>query len=240
MSHGFALLFWSLFASRLAFVLFHLPYFLPSAKTIPAFALSFLRIWDKGLSFWGGLTGFLIAFWFIMKKEGEPIKRWLDIIAESVLAGLALGTIGVFLDGIAHGRETSLPWGMIFQNVKYAVPIHPTQLYALIYILGILTAVKVLKRKKALGRPDEDGKIFELTVFLMSLFRFLEEFFRGDDVIMIFDAVRLPQIIALALFIAVLVRFISRTPKGRDFITQIRKKADFSKHLHSIGLAKKS
>jgi len=195
--HTFSLLFSSLILSRLFNVVrnWYIYYNGLNKNTL----LNIAAIWDKGLSFWGAVIGFLLLFFYYCKREKEHFKRWLDIIVISLLAGLFFGKIGAFLDGTGYGRETSLPWGVIFESwvVKYAVPIHPTQLYAAIYILIIVLVLLFLYLKKKFI----PGFIAYLGILLYSTFSFLEGFIRGDDAFTLIG-IREDQMISIFLIIA--------------------------------------
>jgi phosphatidylglycerol---prolipoprotein diacylglyceryl transferase len=135
-------------------------------------------LWDKGLSVWGGILGIILGFVYFCKKCGENTLKWLDIVVISILGALALGHIGAFLDGRNFGNETNLPWGVIIDNSLYAVPIHPTQIYAALYT-GILAFVLTKLLNKNIGKKEGNISILALTAY--SALRFLEEFLRGDE-----------------------------------------------------------
>lgn len=190
---SFFLFFWTLLVSRLFFVLSHLELFFYQfswSKLLAVFA-----IWDKGLSFWGAAAAWISGMIFLHRKYGESPAKLLDITMPAILTGMFFGNIGAFLDGINYGMPTKMPWGITFlsANVKYISPIHPTQLYAALYTLGLgLGLIYLLKKLK--GRLA--GFAAELAVFAFGLVRFFEEFVRGDEAIRILTF-RLPQIIAL-------------------------------------------
>lgn len=159
-------------------------------------------IWDKGLHIWGGTFGFLASFYDSCKKHQQDLFKWLDVLVPSAIVALTISHIGAFFDGTNYGHETSLPWGVNFENfkVKYAVPVHPTQIYAFIYTgalaIGFFQIPKI-ERLKSL----KPGIIALSLVAIYNFFRFLEEFVRGDDVWTI-ASIRLPQIFALIIAIA--------------------------------------
>jgi len=140
--------------------------------------LSIFKIWDKGFSLWGGILGGLISLRFICKKEEQDFIKWLDIIIPSILIIITFRNLGLFFDGANYGNETSLPWGVKFENpaIKYTVPIHPTQIYAFLYsgftTLGLIIANNINKRR---------GLLSTLGITVFSFFYFLEQFVRGDD-----------------------------------------------------------
>lgn len=154
-------------------------------------------IWDKGLSIWGAIISGLAYLYYICKKEDQDFFKWLDVIIPSIILGLAIGHLGAFFDGANYGRETSLPWGVNFENpaIKYAVPIHPTQIYAFLYSITIFIVSLNAKH------PEKEGIIGLGAITSYSLFGFLEEFVRGDDVWLLLN-IRISQIIA---FIALVI-----------------------------------
>lgn len=90
--------------------------------------LSIFAIWQGGMSFHGGLVGTTLAAMFIIHRRGWDFWRVADMIALSVPPGLCLGRIGNFINGELYGRESSLPWAMIFP-AGGDVARHPSQLY---------------------------------------------------------------------------------------------------------------
>jgi phosphatidylglycerol:prolipoprotein diacylglycerol transferase len=72
------------------------------------------NIHEGGLTFYGGFllaTPCCIAY-AIWRKV--PIRLGMDIIAPTLMVGLALGRIGCFLNGCCYGQQCDLPWSMQF------------------------------------------------------------------------------------------------------------------------------
>lgn len=190
--NSFLLFFWTLLVSRAAFILFHPEYYFYRFQFKKIFDL--FALWDKGLSFWGASFAWFAGIWYISRKRGESALRLFDIMIPSLLLGMFFGNIGAFFDGINYGSPTDLPWGFTFRsaNVKYISDIHPTQLYGAAYVLiislGLLAILKMLRGKF-------EGFVSEIAIFAFCLFRFLEEFARGDEVLKIFF-IRFPQFMA--------------------------------------------
>ena len=171
-------------------------------------------IWDKGLSLWGGVLGALFALAWFAWKNGENILRWLDVFTVSILGAFVFGNIGAFLDGINYGNETALPWGVVIENSIFAVPIHPVQIYAAIYCL-ILTAALFFAFFSDIGKKE--GNIAIIGFGSYFFFRFIEEFFRGDEA-NIFFGVREGQIYALLIFLISGILFYAKNFQAQDKI----------------------
>ena len=141
--------------------------------------LLMFKIWEGGLVFYGGLIpAAMVALWY-MKRRRLPIWKLADLISSLIALGLSFGRIGCFLAGCCYGRETSLPWAVVFKNpdslARLNVPLHPTQLYDAVNGLAIFFFLNWMEKRKTF-----DGQIFWLFLFLYSVTRFFIEIFRDD------------------------------------------------------------
>ncbi len=200
--NSFKLIVFSIIGARIFSIIFNYQIYFSQLSTKSFFQLFYF--WDKGLDLWGALLAFTITFYFLCKKsEDQDFYKWLDVFAPAVIIGMALGHIGAFFDGVNYGNETSLPWGVNFESpaIKYTVPIHPTQIYAFVYSLLIGIGLIFLSKNPKIAALEKKGFIGILGIIVYQFMRFLEEFVRGDDTVLIFG-IRLPQILALILSIS--------------------------------------
>jgi len=159
-----------------------------------------IAIWHSPeISFVGFIIGFCGFFLRQIYYKQEHLRKWADIFIISSFAALTIYSIGAFLAGINYGKVTETFLGITFNNpiVKYTLPIYPTQIFAAIYnlILTIFTYTQYSKTKNKL-----DGYIFLQGIFIYSLFRFIESFFRGDEVPMLWNLIRLPMLVSFIVF----------------------------------------
>ena len=147
-----------------------------------AHPLKIIALWEGGLAIHGAIiAGVIVAIWFTW-KEKVPFRRWADTLAPSLILGQAIGRIGCFLNGDAHGIPTAMPWGLVYSPDSPAgqmfpgKPLHPTQLYELGFNLIIFAFLWRLRKKCFF-----DGFIFLLYVILYSSIRILVELFRADQ-----------------------------------------------------------
>lgn len=187
----------TLFISRLVFFIMNRAFYMPTFSFNSL--LSFFYIWDKGLSFWGALLGFSLMLGVFCIKRDESFLKWLDALVIPLGIGIIIANFGQFLDGQGYGHETMLPFGVTYEsiNVKYTVPIHPTQIYSMIYTGGILYFLKKYRKHKFL---EKEGNLALTAITSYSFIRFFAEFLRGDDTPEIFG-VRLAGIISLIVFL---------------------------------------
>jgi phosphatidylglycerol:prolipoprotein diacylglycerol transferase len=158
--------------SRILYVLLHFDVF----RRDP---LQIFKLWEGGLVFYGGLVAAAaVAFW-VMKRHRLPAWKLADLISPLIALGLSFGRMGCFLAGCCYGKETSLPWAVVFTNpdslARLNVPLHPTQLYDAVNGLVLFFFLSWMEKRKTF-----DGQIFWLFLLLYSITRFFIEIFRGD------------------------------------------------------------
>ncbi|MFH1533782.1 MAG: prolipoprotein diacylglyceryl transferase family protein [Nitrospirota bacterium] len=191
--HSWGIILWSIVGARvLSLILNYKTYFYEFSFEA---LIKVLYIWDKGLSPTGALVAFVLFLIYICKKNEQDFWKWIDVLTPSILIGLSIGYIGTFFEGINYGKPTSLPWGVNFESsqIKYTIPIHPTQIYAFLYTLAIAITLILISKKKA-------GFIGLIGIASFSFINFLEQFLRGDDTLLLFG-IRVPQVIMLILSI---------------------------------------
>ncbi len=137
------------------------------------------KIWEGGLVFYGGLIPAAMVAFGYMRWRRLPLWKLADLISPLIALGLSFGRTGCFFAGCCFGKETSLPWAIVFKNpeslARLNVPLHPTQLYDAVNGLAIFLFLSWMEKKKTF-----DGQIFWLFLFLYSITRFFIEMFRGD------------------------------------------------------------
>jgi phosphatidylglycerol:prolipoprotein diacylglycerol transferase len=135
-----------------------------------------VAIWHGGMSFHGGLTGVLIVLWIWCRLHKAPVLNVADCLSLVTPIGLFLGRIANFINGELVGRESNVPWAMIFPG--YTTPRHPSQLYEAILegpvLLGVVWWVRTWKNRR-------DGQIAATFIIAYAIFRFCVEFTREPD-----------------------------------------------------------
>ncbi len=169
---GFYLIVMGIVGARALYVIMNYKYFL--AHPVESF-----MIWKGGLVFSGGaILGVAWAI-FYLKKRGEDIWIWADLIAPGVALGQFIGRFGCLMAGCCYGRYCSLPWAITFKDpnslAPINIPLHPTQIYHSLAGLVTFFILCILKSK-----INIKGIIFGIFLMLFGFFRFLIEFYRGD------------------------------------------------------------
>lgn len=155
---------------RLGYTLFYNPtYYLRNPHEI-------LYVWEGGMSFHGGLIGVaIVLIWFALRRN-IPLLQLCDLTVAAVPIGLGFGRIGNFINGELWGRQTDLPWGLIFPGAG-PEPRHPSQLYEAFFEGVVLLVVIYCLHRLAVRRG------VPVVVFLLGygIVRFVVEFVREPD-----------------------------------------------------------
>jgi phosphatidylglycerol:prolipoprotein diacylglycerol transferase len=155
---------------RLGYILF---YKLSFYLTHP---LQVFSVWEGGMSFHGGFLGVIVAFLVYARRKQIPFFTLIDMAALCAPVGLGLGRIGNFINGELYGRQTDVPWGMIFPGGGN-LPRHPSQLYEA-FLEGLVLFFIVRTASRSSSATGVAGWTF---VAGYGLFRFIVEFFRQPD-----------------------------------------------------------
>ena len=139
----------------------------------------FLRLWDGGMSFHGGLIGVTLAMAYVAWRDRLNFIRVVDYVSVGVPMGMLLGRLANFVNGELWGRVSNVPWAMVFPGAG-DLPRHPSQLYqAGLEGLAMLVIMLLLFWKTgARYRPGLLAGVFTLG---MGTARFVNEFFREPD-----------------------------------------------------------
>ena len=133
-----------------------------------------------GMSWYGGLTGGVLAGLAMVAWQRLPLMTVLSAAAPALTLGHAVGRIGCFLVGDDYGRPTTLPWGIAFPEGLPPTTdrVHPTQIYEAL-ALFVLTGVLVWLRR----RGARDRAVFGAYLLAAGTLRFLIELIRVNAVV---------------------------------------------------------
>lgn len=142
--------------------------------------IEILYIWQGGLASHGGAIGILISTYLYNKNVSKKGYIWVfDRLVIGVAVAGAMIRLGNLMNSEIYGGPTTLPWGFIFLRDGQTEPMHPTQIYEIIYCLITFGLTYWLYWKKEAYKKT--GLIFG--VFLIGIFfsRFLIEFVKNNQ-----------------------------------------------------------
>jgi phosphatidylglycerol:prolipoprotein diacylglycerol transferase len=169
---GLVVLVASLAGSRLLYVVTHMGEYRGDW-------IGIFRIWEGGLTFYGGLVAGVTLGMIYLKGKGVPVLKTSDLVAPHLALGIAIARVGCFLNGCCFGKESDLPWAVVFPpdcQAGWMLPgkhLHPTQIYS---ALANLVIFVVLRR--ALSRKLADGVVFCAFMVLYGSWRFGIDYLR--------------------------------------------------------------
>ena len=92
--------------------------------------LSIFAVWRGGMSFHGGVLGFMVALAWFARRRQRAFLAVTDFVVPVVPVGLLFGRVANFVNQELWGAPTSMPWGVVFTNpAAGGIARHPTQLY---------------------------------------------------------------------------------------------------------------
>ena len=131
-----------------------------------------------GIVFYGGLLGGILGAWLGCRIVGLRFLPVLDLCAPPLALGHAFGRVGCLFAGCCYGMPCDLPFCFpLSPYIAGGARLLPVQLIESVCDL-ILCAALLLYLRKERPVPRAAG------VFLMSYatYRFILEFFRGDEI----------------------------------------------------------
>ena len=200
----------SIIGSRLAYVIFHLEEFEGRWLDTISPIQSTGQIGISGMVVLGGVVTSIIVSLIYLKKKNIPAADAADTIAPALALGLAIGRVGCFFNGCCFGKICHLPWGMSFPEgsmpyyIYGDIPLHPTQLYAVIYNLLIFA---VLMRTMRI--PRLRGMQFPIFLVLYGVFRGINESLRyyggHEEGMRLFGSVTFSQLVSILFVLSGLI-----------------------------------
>ena len=135
--------------------------------------IEFFKVWDGGMSFFGGFLGGFIGSYIVLKKRTIEIG---DYVVVPVSFVLIFGRLANFTNQELIGRISDVSWCFEFSN--YFGCRHPYTLYAALGHLVLFLVVYFVSRKNY-----RRGKVLFTFIIGYGIMRFITDFFRENPLI---------------------------------------------------------
>ncbi|WP_027847449.1 prolipoprotein diacylglyceryl transferase [Marinococcus halotolerans] len=199
----------SIIGARLYYVIFEWGYYDQNLGSI-------LAVWEGGLAIHGGLIGAVLTGIVFSKVKRVSFWKLADIAAPSLILGQAIGRWGNFINQEAHGGEVSrsflerlqLPEFIINQMYIEGAYYNPTFLYESLWNIAGFFLLLGLRRVNL-----RRGELFLTYVIWYSFGRFFIEGMRTDS-LMLFDTIRVAQLISVLLILGAVSLIVYRKRAG--------------------------
>jgi len=143
-----------------------------------AHPMEIFQTWKGGMAFHGGLIGAIVGMGLFARAQRQSLLTVADLSAVVAPIGIFLGRVANFIKPEMWGRESDVPWAMVFPAAGDA-PRHPSQLYEAGLegaALGLVLWLAV--QAGALKRPGLAAGLFGVGYGFARIFC---EFFREPD-----------------------------------------------------------
>jgi phosphatidylglycerol:prolipoprotein diacylglycerol transferase len=170
-------------------------------------------IGGEGLTIWGAVLGAAIGIWiFSLINKKFSFGHMADVLAPGIILAQAIGRVGCTLNGCCYGKPTDLPWAIVYVNQNtngpIGVPVHPTQIYEIIFNLIVFGILLLLRR-----RLKVDGSLFLVYLIAYSIWRLGIDFIR-DGTPFLFG-LHQAQVISIIVLIITVTLLVIRTYRAK-------------------------
>ena len=127
---GLIALFSGVVGARLSHILENLGQYTDPEQGVVGNVKNMLNLSNGGLTFYGGFLLAAPTLLIYSKRKGLPLRLWADLVAPTLMVGLAFGRVGCLLNGCCWGQvcdPREVPWAVTF---PYASPPHTEQFRA--------------------------------------------------------------------------------------------------------------
>lgn len=183
-------LFWALIPGLIGARLYHV--LTPSPSFMPDGVNPYLRepwrileIWNGGLGIYGGIVGGALGTYLYARRHGQPILKWLDMVAPGLALAQAIGRWGNYVNQELYGAPTTLPWAIPIPPEKRVAgyeafeTFHPLFLYESLWNLAACVLMLWISRR--FRDRLRDGDLVLIYLMEYPLIRFLLDFLRLDS-----------------------------------------------------------
>ena len=152
----------------------------------------------SGLVFYGGLFGVIFTLLYITRKNPDLRKSAFGVCVPAMPLFHAFGRIGCFLTGCCYGKELSHPIQLGVLTLNRV----PTQLIESVSEISLFIILLIVERKR------KETDLLRIYLVAYAVIRFINEFFRGDEIRGVFLGLSTSQWISLMILVYYAIQII--------------------------------
>ncbi len=161
----------------------------------------------SGMVFYGGLLGAILAAFIYCKIARVDFSLYADIFAPAIPLFHAFGRVGCVCAGCCYGIECS--WGLVYTDTENGITSSVTRLPLPLIEAGcnlLIMVLLLILSKKHLKK----GSLMGIYFISYSIVRFVDEFFRGDEIRGVYFGLSTSQWISIFVFITGVYMLLNR------------------------------
>jgi phosphatidylglycerol:prolipoprotein diacylglycerol transferase len=167
----------------------------------------------EGLAIYGAVLGAALGIWIYSRVTKKSFGYLADIIAPAIILAQAIGRVGCTLRGCCYGIETDIFCSVTYVHGSQIIgPVHPTQIYEIIYNLIIFGVLLLLR-----NRLKPDGSLFLVYLLAYSIWRIGIDFIRDSEAVLFgLHAAQVLGIVIAAITLGMLIWKTRWVKKGEE------------------------
>ncbi len=162
----------------------------------------------SGIVYCGGLIGYICALRLICIFKERDWNEISNITAVAIPLFHTFGRIGCYFAGCCYGKESdsiiAIPYRIVLKDGSCVNRI-PVQLMEAIFEFSLFLVFLYLYKYKLKKGKEDDNKMLSYYLILYSIWRFIIEFWRGDEVRGVFGRISFSQTVCIGIIIVVLL-----------------------------------
>jgi len=147
-----------------------------------------------GFVFYGALIGLIIGIFIESKRRNKPITTYTDTFLRLLPLGQGIGRIGCYFNGCCYGIQSDSLIAIPYPINGVYVSVIPVQIIEALFCLSLGIVLLTIQSNK-------QGFYTHIYLICYAIFRFIIEFFRGDEIRGLWIGLSTSQWISLVIII---------------------------------------
>ena len=170
-----------------------------------------------GFVFYGGVIGASTTLWIFRERLEHTVLHYTDVLVIGLSLGQAIGRLGCYLNGCCYGIEYE---GAI--AIKYMVDGRLTCVFPTWFCESIFCVILFIFLYKGCSKVNV-GHHTAVYLITYSVFRFILEFFRGDEIRGLGNYFSFSQAVSVIIFLTGIAIFVSSKRRSANYMFKVER-----------------